>query len=272
MTSRPPYDFSQERVLITGGASILGPVFARAFLAHGASVLLTDVAGDRLDRETGAFAETYGERIAGRVCDVTDEDHVEAAAAEIVERFGGLTVLMNNAAYLPQDFAPYFAAFEDYSLAEWRRVMAVNVDGMFLMARAAARRMRESGRGGSIIQTSSIYGLVAADDRIYEGSEYLGSPINNPAPYATSKAAVIGLSRWLSVSLARHGIRVNTIAPGGVESGQNESFQRKYGERVPLGRMAHAEEMASTALYLASPASSYVTGQCIAVDGGLTAW
>jgi NAD(P)-dependent dehydrogenase (short-subunit alcohol dehydrogenase family) len=192
--------------------------------------------------------------------------------AQTVEIFGGIDALLNNAAYFPDDFAAFFQPFENYSLDQWRKVMAVNIDGMFLVAQAAGKQMLKQPRRGVIIQTSSIYGLLASDNRIYEGSEYLGSRINNPAAYAASKAAVVGLSRWLAAYWAKDGIRVNTIAPGGVESGQNETFTSKYGARVPMGRMATISEMTSTVLYLASDASSYLTGQCIAVDGGLSAW
>ena len=141
-------------------------------------------------------------------------------------------------------------------LVTWRKVMAVNVDGMFLMAQSVGRHMVERGGGGAILQTASIYGLVGPDDRIYEGSEYLGGPINTPAAYAASKSAVIGLTRWLATHWARHGIRVNPLVPGGVSSGQNNRFSELYSARVPLGRMAAAQEMVPAAVYLLSDASS----------------
>jgi NAD(P)-dependent dehydrogenase (short-subunit alcohol dehydrogenase family) len=139
------------------------------------------------------------------------------------------------------------------------------------MAQAVGRRMLAQG-GGSIVQTASIYGLVGPDARIYEGSDYLGGPINTPAVYAASKAAVVGLTKWLATHWAKDGIRVNCLVPGGVSSGQNSAFSVKYSSRVPLGRMARDEEMVPALLYLASDASSYVTGQVLAVDGGWTAW
>jgi NAD(P)-dependent dehydrogenase (short-subunit alcohol dehydrogenase family) len=150
--------------------------------------------------------------------------------------------------------------------------MSVNIDGMFLMAQAVGRQMLAQGRGGSVIQTSSIYGLVGPDERIYEGSNYLGGPINTPAVYSASKAAVIGLTRWLATRWAKAGIRVNCLVPGGVSSGQNSVFSELYSSRVPLGRMAEAGEIVPALIYLASDASSYVTGQVLAVDGGWTAW
>ena len=129
--------------------------------------------------------------------------------------------------------------------------------------------MVQQGKGGSIIQTSSIYGMSGPDQRIYEGSHYLGTEINTPAVYSASKAGVIGLTRYLATYWAKHNIRVNTLVPGGVMSGQNEVFQKKYSERVPLARMAEGSEIASALLFLASDCSSYITGQNIVVDGGV---
>lgn len=269
---RKAFDFTGKSVLITAGAGTLGPEFAKGFLDHGAKVAIADVNADATKRVAAELDAAYPGCVLGIVADVADPVSVKAMVEKTVAKFGAVDILINNAAYFPDDFARFFRRFEDYDLDQWRKVMAVNIDGMFLVAQAVGRQMIAQGRGGAIVQTSSIYGLLASDERIYEGSEYLGSPINNPAVYSASKAAVIGLTRWLAAYWAKQSIRVNAIAPGGVESGQNENFTAKYGARVPMGRMAHLHEMTSTVLYLASDASSYVTGQCIAVDGGLSAW
>jgi NAD(P)-dependent dehydrogenase (short-subunit alcohol dehydrogenase family) len=150
--------------------------------------------------------------------------------------------------------------------------MDINIGGMFLVAKFVGRYMVEQNKGGSIIQTSSIYGIMGPDNRIYEGSSYLGHQINTPAVYATSKSAVVGLTKFLSTYWATKNIRVNTITPGGVESGQNDTFINNYSKRVPMQRMAEPQEIAGALLYLASDASSYVTGQNIIIDGGLSAW
>ena len=149
--------------------------------------------------------------------------------------------------------------------------MGVNLDGMFLVAKEFLGKIA-TGHPVSIIQTSSIYGIVGADQSIYEGSKYLGCKISNPAVYSASKAAVIGLTKHLAAEWGAKGVRINTLVPGGVSSGQNQTFVDKYSARVPMGRMARAEEMVGAVLFLASDASSYVTGQVLVVDGGLTAW
>lgn len=254
--------------LVTGGAGILGQHFVRALHDAGASVAVVDL---RLP-DAQAVADALGPRAAAFACDVADAASVQACVAAVVERFGRIDILHNNAATKTANAREFFTPFEDYSLATWREVMGVNIDGMFLMAQAVGRQMLQQGQGGSIVQTASIYGLVGPDSRIYEGSNYLGGAINTPAVYAASKAAVVGLTRWLATHWATQGIRVNCLVPGGVSSGQNSEFSDRYSQRVPMGRMAQADEMTGALLYLASPASSYVTGQVLAVDGGWTAW
>jgi NAD(P)-dependent dehydrogenase (short-subunit alcohol dehydrogenase family) len=191
---------------------------------------------------------------------------------QVVKKFGEINILHNNAAAKSDDLAAFFAPFEEYSLSQWREIMSVNIDGMFLVAQAVGRQLLVQVKGGSIIQTSSIYGMMAPDNRIYEGSFYLDREINTPAVYAASKAAVVGLSKYLATYWADKNIRVNTIAPGGTESGQNDEFKRRYSARIPMNRMADAHEIVGALLFLASDASSYVTGQTILVDGGLSAW
>lgn len=253
--------------LVTGGAGILGRVLCQALADAGARVAVVDLFADA----AVAAADQIGESAAGFGCDVSDPASVQATVDAVMARFGRIDVLVNNAATKTADVRAFFEPFETYSLETWREVMSVNIDGMFLMAQAVGREMLKAG-SGRIIQTASIYGLVGPDSRIYEGSDYLGGPINTPAVYSASKAAVVGLTKWLATHWGDKGIRVNCLVPGGVSSGQNGVFSDNYSARVPMGRMARAEEMAPPLLFLASEASSYVTGQVLAVDGGWTAW
>ncbi|MFN0183116.1 MAG: SDR family oxidoreductase [Aquabacterium sp.] len=268
MTSLERFRLDGKVALVTGGGGILGRRFVEGLVQAGARVAVVDA---QLDAAHAA-AEPWGDQALAVACDVADPDSVGRCVQTVTERFGRLDVLHNNAATKTADPRAFFAPFEDYPLQTWREVMSVNIDGMFLMAQAAGRTMIAAGRGGTVIQTASIYGLLGPDARIYEGSDYLGGPINTPAVYAASKAAVVGLTRWLATHWAPQGIRVNCLVPGGVSSGQNSDFSQRYSQRVPMGRMARDEEMVPALLYLASDASSYVTGQVLAVDGGWTAW
>lgn len=270
LARRERFDLTGKVAVVTGGAGILGRHFAAGLAEHGASVAIIDI-DDAVIKMSASIREKYGGRVIGIPCDITVEGAVRAAADRIERELGPIDILHNNAATKSADLAAFFEPTESYGLDTWREVMAVNIDAMFLVAREIGGRMAQR-QGGSIIQTSSIYGVVGPDYRIYEGSRYLDRTINTPPAYSTSKAAVIGLTRHLATYWGRFNVRVNAITPGGVESGQNETFKARYSERVPLGRMGQADEMIGALVFLASDASSYVTGQNIIVDGGLTAW
>lgn len=266
------FDLNGKVAVVTGACGILGRCFVHGLAEFGADIAVVDLDQPQTRTLARELGSQYGVKAAGIACDVSDRDAVDTMVASVVEALGGIDILHNNAGNAPMDPDRYFAAFEDYALEDWRAILSVDLDGMFLVAQAAGRQMVAQGRGGSIIQTASIYGALGSDQRIYEGSEYDGHAINNPAVYSAGKAGVIGLTRWLATYWAAKGIRVNALAPGGVESGQNPEFKQRYGARVPLGRMARREEMVGALIWLASDASSYVTGQTIFVDGGLSAW
>jgi NAD(P)-dependent dehydrogenase (short-subunit alcohol dehydrogenase family) len=266
------FELKGKTAVVTGAVGILGQGFCRGLAEFGAQVAVVDLDQERCASFAGELQRDYGTEAMGIACDVSDPASVASMVDQVVKRFGAIHILHNNAASKSADLNAFFAATEDYALSEWRKIMAVNVDGMFLVAQAVGGQMKKQGGGGSIIQTASIYGIVSSDKRIYEGSFYLGRQINNPAVYSTSKAAVVGLTRYLAANWGDVGIRVNALVPAGVESGQNDTFKARYSARVPMGRMAKADEMVGALVYLASDASSYVTGHCLIVDGGLSAW
>lgn len=259
---------SGKVAVVTGGCGILGLQFVRGLVEAGAMVAVLDIDGQRA-REV---AKLFRAQAVGFECDVSNAESVAHTVSDVIATFGRIDVLHNNAATKTSNPRDFFAEFETYKLETWREVMSVNIDGMFLMAQAVGRHFVEMKTKGVIVQTASIYGIVGPDEGIYEKSAYMGGPINTPAVYATSKAAVIGLTKWLAAHYGPKGIRVNCLVPGGVESGQNEDFTKRYSARVPLGRMARAAEIVPALVYLASDESSYVTGQVMVVDGGWTAW
>jgi NAD(P)-dependent dehydrogenase (short-subunit alcohol dehydrogenase family) len=253
--------------VVTGASGLLGREFCSGLIDAGAEVAVVDI--DPVASEVLAFE--LGDRAKSFLCDVASKESVVKCVDEIVKQYGRIDILHNNAATKTSDLQAFFEPFESYSLDTWREVMSVNIDGMFLMAQEVGKFMVAAG-SGSIVQTASIYGLVGPDNRIYEGSEYMGGPINTPAAYSASKAAVIGLTRWLATYWADKGIRVNCLVPGGVFTGQNKVFSDLYSARVPMSRMAGGHEIVPALLYLVSDASSYVTGQVMSVDGGWGVW
>jgi NAD(P)-dependent dehydrogenase (short-subunit alcohol dehydrogenase family) len=262
------FDLTGQVALITGGAGILGTRFASALAASRASVVVLDVDAARARSAADSLKASYAVQAAGLSADVADRAALEQVRVQIEREIGPVSVLVNAAAAKSRRF---FDAFTSFPLEDWDEVMRTNVTGAMIACQIFGSRMAER-RSGSIINILSIYGIVAPDQRIYEGSLYEGRPINTPAVYSTSKAALWGLTKYLAAYWGAEGVRVNAVTPGGVFSGQNDTFVQRYSHRVPLGRMAEADEIAGAVVFLASSASSYVTGQNIIVDGGLSVW
>lgn len=265
------FNLEGKTALVTGGAGILGTHFCSALAASGANIVIVDIQETAVQSLAENLENEYGVKAIGCGLNVADAKAVSCFARDIEKAFGPIDILHNNAASKGKNLEEFFALPENFSSEVWRDIMEVNLDGVFYMAREFGSRMAMRG-SGSIIQTASIYGLVAPDQRIYEGSEYMGMPINTPAVYSASKAGVIGLTKYFASYWGSKGVRVNTLTPGGVESGQNDTFSRQYSARIPMKRMAQAHEMTGALIFLASDASSYITGQNIVIDGGLTAW
>lgn len=257
--------FQGKHVVVTGSAGLLGRAVTSLLIDGGANVSGLDALYGARGYETSPSGQ-----FLPLSCDVSNEAEVQEALDLARKKFGKIDMLHNNAATKTSNWENFFAKTKNYSLATWDEVLAVNLRGMFVVAREV---LNEMVTGDSIVQTASIYGsTMGPDPRIYQGSLYEGIEISTPAVYTASKAGVHGLTNHLATEFGPRGIRVNTVTPGGIFSGQNKTFVDKYSSRVPLGRMANVEEVAKVALFLLSDAASYVTGQNLIVDGGLSAW
>lgn len=260
---RNKFQVSNHAAIVTGGAGRLGPSFAEALLETGAHVVLADRDSTRSRQVLVGLEKKFGPKIVFHPVDVTDAGSIERLVSFTVKRWGGVSVLLNAAMSVGKDF---YAPLESYTWTDWQNVMNVNVGGVFLCTQKILKVMKRQ-KYGVIINIGSIYGMVGADWRIYGKSG-----INSPAVYAASKGAVINLTRYFAVHLARYGVRVNCISPGGVFDGQEAEFVRHYSARTPMGRMLDRKELKGAVKFLASNESSYVTGHNLVVDGGWTAW
>ena len=248
-----PERFDGKVVLVTGAASGIGAATARRFTAEGAQLMLGDIDSEGLSTLVKEL-DSHG-TAAGRTTDVADLAQVEALTAEAVERFGRLDVVFNNAGIGAYGKAP------DLDPEAWHRTIAVDLDSVFYGCRAAIPRLRESG-GGAIVNTASISGLF--------GDYGLGA-------YNAAKGAVMNFTRTVAIDHAREGIRVNAVCPGPIETAltagmiKNARMMESYAERIPMGRVGQAEEIAGVVAFLASDDASYITGAGIVIDGGVTA-
>jgi len=247
---------------------MLGGRFAKTLVAQGGHVAVVDKDVEKAHAVVHALSDKAKGDAKAYALDVTCQEGWLDLQATIQTDFGDVDVLINNAATKSPNF---FDSFETFSRTDWNAVMEVNVTGVMLGCQVCGATMAKRGKG-SIINMLSVYGIVAPDQRIYEGAQYEGQAINTPAVYSTSKAAVWGLTKHLAAYWGSQGVRVNAITPGGVLSGQNETFVKQYSMRVPLGRMAKQDDLNGALVFLVSDASSYMTGQNIIVDGGLTTW
>ena len=223
-----------------------------------------------------AYAEEISSKpgqVIGLGVDVTNPESVQGMVSKTLEKFGRLDTLVCSAAMDPKfddsQEGQHGNTFENYPVEAWRSALDVNLTGLFLCAQAASRPMLEQNYG-SIINICSTYGLVGPDQRIYERP---GKPQQyKPVFYSVTKAGVLGLTRYLATYFAGKNIRANALTPGGVYNNHDELFEKNYSARAVLGRMADRDEMNGALLYLASDASSYMTGSNLVVDGGWTAW
>ena len=249
-------------VFITGGAGYLGSAMCHALAELGADLVIASRDAEKCRAFAGEMVDTYGVRAEAVGVDITDIDSISESMATAVKTFGKIDVLINNA------WSGKKNTFESISVEDWKYDIDVCLNGVFYCCKAAAPYLKES--KGVIINTASMYGLVAPDYRLYDGEKYA-----NPPSYGAAKAGVLQLTRYMASFLAPHGIRVNAVSPGPYpfpETQKARDFMERLEGKNMLGRIGQPEDLKGVVALLASDASSYMTGQNISVDGGWTSW
>ncbi|HNY19159.1 MAG TPA: SDR family oxidoreductase [Flexilinea sp.] len=268
------FSMKNQTAVITGGGGLLGKEFCKTLAQAGASVVAADL-NLNLARQTVELIQEFGGHGIACAVDVTDPESVKAMVDTAVNETGRLDVLVCSAALDPKfdgTQGKHSNTFEEYPLKQWQDALDVNLTGLFLCAQAAVKPMIVQNHG-VIINICSTYGLVGPDQRIYERPD--GDPSlrqYKPVYYSVTKAGVLGLTKYLATYYAGTGIRANCLTPGGVYNGHDEFFVKQYSARTVIGRMANIDELSGALLFLASDASSYMTGSNLVVDGGWTAW
>lgn len=249
--------------VVTGAGGNLGPIWVGALLDAGATVVALDRPG------AAPLPSLLASRVVSCSADVRDREAVTHALNIALDGLPAPAVLVNNAGIDQPPGLSTTYRLEDYPAEAFTLTLAVNVVGLYTLCQVVGSRMAAAD-GGAIVNIGSLYASVSPDPRNYSHLP-ADPPFLKPVAYGASKAAVVNLSRYLAVHWASAGVRVNVLSPGGVIGGQDDVFRQKFCDRVPLGRMAEAQDLAGPLIFLASDASRYVTGQDLLVDGGFTA-
>lgn len=257
MSYKDLFSCEDKVALVTGGAGLLGREIAKALYDFGAKVYIGDI-------DEKKAKEISGDTGIGYVhLDISSEDSIGKAMETVIRDNGGLDIMVNSAYPRTKDWGN---KIEKVSLESWKNNVDSQMGGYFFCCRKAAEQMKQQG-GGTIINLASIYGVVAPDFSIYEGTE-----MTMPVAYSAIKGGIIALTRYIATYYAKYNVRANTVSPGGIFDNQQETFVRRYSDKTPLGRMGSPSEVTGAVVFLASEAASYVTGQNLIVDGGWTAW
>jgi len=263
------FDLHGKVAVVTGATGLLGREHCVALAAAGANVVVADLDLARCAELAGSLRPESLELSL----DVTSQDSIRAGLAAILQRYGRVDVLVNNAAVNDMFENPALAGelskFENYPEALWQRMFDVNVTGMFLCSQLIGSQMARRGQG-SIINVASTYGIVGPDQTLYKMPDGTQAFYKSPA-YPATKGAVISFTRFLAAYWGQSGVRVNTLSPGGVENSQDQYFINNYCSKTPLRRMAAPSDYQGAVVFLASDASAYMTGANLVVDGGWTA-
>jgi NAD(P)-dependent dehydrogenase (short-subunit alcohol dehydrogenase family) len=264
------FSLKDKVAVVTGALGLIGKHHCYALAEAGANVVVCDLD----QKECENFAKELSTDSIGISSNITNKVSVTTLKDKVNSKYGKVDILVNNAAINDKFEDPQTALkesmFENYPLEMFKKSLDVNVTGMFLCSQVIGGEMAKHG-SGSIINIASTYGIVAPNQSIYQ-NEKGEQTFHKSAAYPVTKGAVISFTKFLAAYWGNKGVRVNTLSPGGVQDNQNDFFMKNYSAKTPLGRMAHPTDYKGALIFLASDASSYMTGANLVVDGGWTAW
>jgi len=270
------FRLDEKVIVITGATGLLGRKHAEAIACYGGTPILLDLSQQVVDDFVNELNEKYKVNSVGFAVDITNEKAIENNVKQLIENFGKIDGLVNNAANNPKvedSKEVNFSRLENFSLDIWHDDIAVGLTGAFLCAKHYGFAISKNPNGGSIVNISSDLGLIAPDQRLYAKDGIADDKQNvKPVTYSVVKTGLIGLTRYLATYWADKNVRCNAMCPGGVEDGQPKEFLKEVNKRIPMGRMASSDEYQGTLVWMLSDASSYLNGSIIPVDGGRTVW
>ncbi len=269
----PLFSLSNRTAIVTGALGLLGREHCHALAGAGANVVVTDLDDNACEEFAEDLTAEYQVTSSGYGVDITDPHAIKALQSYVLEEFGRVDVLVNNAAInemIEKGGSDIMPALEDFPLDAWKQSVEVNLTGTFICCQVIGSGMAER-KQGSIINIASTYALVAPDQSLYRKSDGSRPFYKSPA-YPATKAAVLALTRYYAAFWGDRGVRVNSLSPGGVKNGQDAEFIERYARKTPLGRMAQPSDYRGAIVFLASDSSCYMTGANLVVDGGWTAW
>lgn len=252
------FSLKNKIAVVTGGTGLIGKMISLGLAQAGAKVYVADI-----NKKASGKIEKENKNIKWIELDITKIDSIDVCITNIVQNDGEIDIWVNCAYPRTSDWSN---RFEDIKYESWKKNIDMHLNGYFLCCQKIAELMKKQ-KKGSIISFGSIYGIVGPDFSIYDDTD-----LTMPAAYSAIKGGIIAFTKYLATYYAKYGVRVNAICPGGIYDKQSIKFVKKYEEKTPMKRMGKPAEIAGSVIFLASDASSYITGHILIVDGGWTAW
>ena len=267
------FNLKDKIIVITGAGGFLGRSFCKFLISFGATVIGIDKNQQKLN-ELKKFitnSKLNDDLLHTFKCNILDESKIIKTINIIKKNFKKIDVLINNATFRGKSMKDFYKSFTNFKSKTWSEISKTNLEGTFLITKHVVKIMAKA-KSGSIIQIGSIYSKLAPNFDIYKNSYYKKEKMFSPAVYSVNKFGLVGLTKYLASYLGNYNIRVNCISPGGIDDNHSNTFKKNYSSKVPLNRMGNIDDLAGIIIFLSSNKSSFITGENLLIDGGLSCW